>query len=125
MQRRRVVLPGAFDDFIVGDFAVLREDFFAVFLIRAIAVHTARESPEKAQGGVALLRDEGSRRDHRAVDIFDAELAEIHQLAHAHLGGLWIERVTQGDYMHGAALQRGKRFGLRAQAENRDILVGL
>src|SRR5581483_6567561 len=55
LQGRRVVLPGSFEDFLVADLAVLGKNFFAEFLVAAVAVHGAREGAQKAQRDIALL----------------------------------------------------------------------
>ena len=66
----------------------------------------------------------GSRRDHGAVDVFDAEIGEIHQLAHAQLLRFRVKRVAQGRHLHNTVLQSGERFGLRTEGKDGDILVG-
>src|SRR5581483_11924755 len=55
LQGRRVVLPGSFEDFLVADLAVLGKNFFAEFLVAAVAVHGAREGAQKAQRDIAPL----------------------------------------------------------------------
>jgi hypothetical protein len=95
------------------------------FLVGAVAVHAAAECAQKAEGLVSMLCDEGPRRDHGPVDVLDADLAEIHQLAHAEFGRFRIERITQGRHVHRAALQSGKSFRLGPHTKQRDVFVRL
>src|ERR1044071_2863437 len=91
LQSWRVVLPRSLENFIVADLAILGQDFLAELLIGTVAVHAARKGAQKTQRDIMVLSEKSPRRDDRAVDVLDAEFAEIHQLAHAKLRGFGVE----------------------------------
>ena len=124
LQGRRIVLPGSFQQLIVGNLAVFPQNALAVFLVGSIAVHATNESAHKPHGRIALLSHKRSRGDHGAVYILEAKIGELHQLSHPQLGRLWIERITQSRDLHGAILECRKSFGLSAKSKHRYILTG-
>src|SRR5215831_16580455 len=125
LQGRRIVLPGSFQQFIVGNLAVFPQNTLAVFLVGSITVHATNESAHKPHSGIALLSRKRSHGDHGAVHILEAKIGKFHQLAHPQLCRLRIKRVTQSRDLDRPILQRRKSFRLRAERENRYIFIGL
>ena len=97
---------------------------FAELFVRSIPVHAAHKSAHEAHRRVALLGHIGSRGNHAAVDVLEAEVGKSYQLAHAELEGRQIERVTHGHDLNGSALHCGKGFRLPAQGKEGTSLLG-